>query len=317
MVITQSRRLSPMLATLTHETFSHPDWLFETKLDGQRFLAFRDGDDVRLMSRNRKDISRGYPELVAAFAEQDADDFVVDGEIVAFEDGRTSFAALQPRMQAREPRYASRWVEIYAYLFDLLRLDGRDTTRLPLRERKRLLADAISFTDPLRYSEHREADGEAYHREACERGWEGVIAKRADSPYVQSRSTDWLKFTCVSDQELVIGGFTDPSGSRRGFGALLVGYYDNDALVYAGKVGTGYNERTLADLRRRMDDLEQPESPFTGEIRQPGVHWVRPELVGQFGFTEWTRDGRLRHPRFKGLRRDKPACDVRRETPGA
>jgi DNA ligase D-like protein (predicted ligase) len=309
-----------MLATLTDRRFSHPDWIFERKLDGVRALAFRKGDRVRLLSRNRKDLSRTYPEVVEALAGQPALDVVVDGEVVAFEGRQTSFARLQGRMQLRDPdRARSSGIAIFYYAFDLLHLEGHDLTRLPLRRRKSLLRQGLRFADPLRFLTHRAEHGERYHREACDRGWEGLIAKRASAPYTSGRSTDWLKFKCVADQELVIGGFTDPKGSRAGFGALLVGHYEDGKLAYAGKVGTGYNEGVLRDLREEMDRLAREDPPFelrTGNLPRRDVHWVEPRLVGQIGFTEWTGDGRLRHPRFQGLRRDKNATDVVRERPG-
>ena len=176
---------------------------------------------------------------------------------------------------------------------------------------------ALSFEDPIRYTTHTDAEGEAAWREACAKGWEGVIAKRAESPYVQRRSTDWLKFKCVNRQEFVIGGFTDPHGSRVGFGALLVGFYEGDdenrQLRYAGKVGTGYDTRTLLELGAKLRALEMKRSPFAEPVSEKGAHWVRPELVAEVGFTEWTVDGKLRHPRFLGLRDDKPAQSVVKE----
>jgi DNA ligase D-like protein (predicted ligase) len=204
---------------------------------------------------------------------------------------------------------------VYYYVFDVLHLDGYDVRGLPLRERKRLLRDAVHFADPLRFTAHRNTTGEEEFRKACARGDEGVIAKRADSPYAAGRSRDWLKFKCVRDQELVIGGYTAPKGSRIDFGALLVGYFDGDDFVYAGKVGTGFNASVLNDLHARMRRLEQEHSPFTrGRVRERDVHWVEPRLVAQIGFTEWTRDGLLRHPRYTGLRDDKNAREVVRES---
>lgn len=307
---------APMLATLTDKRFSDPDWIYERKFDGERALCFRKGDRVRLLTRNRKDIEDTYPELVDALLGQVCQDFIADGEIVAFDGAVTSFSRLQQRMQIKNPDEArSSGVAVYYYLFDLLHLDGCDLDRLSLRARKALLKDAIAFTDPLRYTSHRNRGGVAYYEEACAKGWEGVIAKRADSAYRHSRSTDWLKFKCAKGQELVIGGFTEPHGSRVGFGALLVGYYDDGKLRYAGKVGTGYDDAFLADFRERLDALARKTSPFADEVREKEVTWVSPELVGEFGFTEWTSSGKLRHPRFLGLRRDKTAGEVVRETP--
>jgi bifunctional non-homologous end joining protein LigD len=313
----QPQWIPPMLATLTDRYFSDPDWLFERKLDGIRLLAYRSGSRVRLLSRNRLERTGSYPEVAAALGAQDVSDFVVDGEVVAFEGRQTSFGRLQGRSGIDDPARARRSrIAIKLYLFDLLHLDGHDVTRLPLRVRKQLLRRALTYGDPLRYMTHRVEQGEAYHREACGKGWEGIIAKRASAPYVGRRSPDWLKFKCVADQELVIGGWTDPKGSRTALGALLVGYFEDGRLHYAGKVGTGYNAGTLADLRRRLDPLERQDPPFDrGELPRKGVHWVEPKLVAQIGFTEWTGDGRLRHPRFRGLRHDKRARDVVRERP--
>jgi bifunctional non-homologous end joining protein LigD len=204
-------------------------------------------------------------------------------------------------------------VEVFYYIFDVPHLAGYDMTAVGLRHRKVLLAGARSFDDPLRFTTHRDTEGEAVYQEACAEGWEGVIANRAVSPYVQRRSTDWLKFKCVNRQEFVIGGFTDPRGSRVGFGALLVGYYEDGDLRYAGKVGTGYDTRTLLELGKQLRELETKDSPFAEPVREKGAHWVRPELVAEVGFTEWTNDGKLRHPRFLGLRNDKPARSVVRE----
>lgn len=306
----------PMLATLTDEPFSDEGWIYERKLDGVRCLAFRDGDRVRLLSRNRKDQNRTYPELVEAIDRQKAEDFVVDGEIVAFEGGVTSFARLQQRLKITDPEKARRsGVAVSFYLFDVLHLQGHDTTELYLRDRKRLLKQALDFENPLRFSTHRNSEGEAYLEEACRKGWEGLIAKRADSTYVHGRSKDWLKFKCVARQELVIGGWTDPQGERIGLGALLVGYYEDGELRYAGKVGTGYDQETLRDLSDRLSSIERKTPPFADPdgISKKGVHWVSPKLVAEVGFTEWTSDGKLRHPRFVGLRKDKDPEDVVRE----
>jgi DNA ligase D-like protein (predicted ligase) len=309
--------MSPMLATLTEERFSDPGWIFEPKLDGERCLTFRKDSRLRLMSRNKLKLNDHYPELAEALLRQAAADFVVDGEIVAFEGARTSFARLQRRMQVANPERARRTgVAVYYYLFDLLHVAGYDMTKLPLRDRKALLRKMFRFTDPLRFTRHRNEKGEAYLEELCEKGWEGVIAKRADAPYTHKRSRDWLKFKCVNDQEFVIGGYTEPKGKRKGLGALLIGYYEGDRLVYAGKVGTGFSDETLDDLVRRLLPLERDEPPFAPDrLPHREVHWVAPKLVVQIGFTEWTADGQLRHPRYRGLRRDKRPRDVTRERP--
>lgn len=307
-----------MAATLTDARFSDPDWMFERKLDGERCLAWVDGGTVRLRSRNDLRLDDTYPELVDALAQRTEADLVVDGEVVAFERGRTSFARLQKRLGVRsavEARDRAGRVAVYYYLFDVLWCGGYDVRALDLRSRKAVLRRAVDFGDPLRFSAHRNGSGEAYYAYACRHGWEGVIAKRTSSPYVGRRSRDWLKMKCEAGQELVIGGFTEPQGSRIGFGALLVGYNDGGQLRYAGKVGTGYDASNLVSLRHALEELERAAPPFSDRVRERGAHWVRPELVAQVGFTEWTSDGKLRHPRFLGLRRDKTAAEVVRERP--
>jgi bifunctional non-homologous end joining protein LigD len=310
--------LDPELATLTQERFSDPAWIFERKLDGERCLAFRAGGQVRLMTRNQKEDTTTYPEIAEALAGQPAGDFIVDGEIVAFEGSQTRFGRLQQRLGVRHPGAALRTkVPVYYYIFDVLWAGDRDLRPLPLRERKRLLRGLLTFDDPLRFTEHRDTDGEAYYREACARGWEGVIAKRADAPYQAGRSRDWLKFKCENGQEFVIGGFTDPQGTRTGFGALLLGYHDADGrLVYAGKVGTGFSRADLDGMHAALAALERDRPAFDrGRLPRSHVHWVEPRLVGQVGFSEWTADGQLRHPKFQGLRDDKDPADVVREMP--
>jgi DNA ligase D-like protein (predicted ligase) len=299
-----------MKAVLWDEPFSDPGWIFERKLDGVRCLAHRyDGGAVQLVSRTDRSMNGDYPELVRALEAEPCGDFVVDGEVVAFDRrGVTSFSRLQRRHRER--------VAVSFYLFDVLRLDGRDVRDLPLRGRKAQLRRALRFGGPVRFSPHRNEHGEELFRDACRKGLEGIMAKRADSPYRATRSSDWRKLKCHAEQELVIGGYTAPQGSRTDFGALLVGYFEDGELSYAGKVGTGFDQHTLSDLGKRLRELERDDPPFAHVHPIPrGTHWVEPELVGQIAFTEWTRDGRLRHPRFLGLRTDKPARDVVRERP--
>jgi DNA ligase D-like protein (predicted ligase) len=297
-------RVEPMKAVLTRERFSDPEWIYERKLDGIRGVAIVARDGARLLSRNGLDLGARFPELASALA-RSARGAVLDGEIVAFEGAATSFARLQ-RPGGRRPR-------AYYYAFDLLHLAGRDVTALPLRARKGLLRRALAVAGPVRLTPYRNREGVALYEEACRRGWEGVIAKRADAPYAHGRSADWLKFTCTAQQELVIGGFTAPRGARADLGALLLGHFEDGRLRYAGKVGTGFTRAVLRDLAERLAPLRADASPFADPVRVAGATWVRPELVAQVGFSEWTRDGRLRHPRFLGLRDDKPAAEVVRE----
>jgi DNA ligase D-like protein (predicted ligase) len=305
-----------MKAVLTDRPFSDPDWVFERKLDGIRCGAQRRRGEVTLSSRSGEALGRTYPELVEALSVP-GPDVLVDGEIVAFAAGRTSFERLQQRMGIHDPARARQSpVAVYYYLFDLLELDGEDLRPRPLRERKAALQRTIDFRGRLRFTPYRHGDGEALLDQACARGWEGLIAKRADSPYVATRSRNWLKLKCNRSQELVIGGWTAPQGSRQRFGALLVGYHEHGGLRYAGKVGTGFDRAMLERLGDELERRERPSPPFTAGAGLPSrARWVEPELVAQIAFTEWTRDGKLRHPRFQGLRTDKPAREVVREEP--
>ncbi len=315
----------PALATLTKQRFSRDGWIFERKLDGMRVIASRSGEIVKLRSRNDLDAAGSFPEVVETLESQGLPDFVVDGEVVAFDGAQTSFALLQRRMHISNPDKARRsGVTVFYYVFDLLHLDGHSTRGLPLRERKALLRDLLDWQDPLRFTRHRNADGESYFEEACGKGWEGLIAKRADSIYRTGRTPDWLKFKCEQGQEFVIGGWTEPQGARSGFGALLLGYYDDaGGLRYAGKVGTGFDATRLATVLKQLQALSTPQPPYDastlpkGQAWRRSTHWVKPELVAQIAFSEWTRDGQLRHPRFQGLRTDKEARQVVREVPGA
>lgn len=307
---------SPMLATLVDEVVQGQDWVFERKLDGIRLVVVRDGDRVRLVTRNRLDRTARYPELEEALAAQACDRFVADAEVVAFDGTTTSFSRLQQRSGLTGQEALDTGVAVRLYLFDLMHLDGDDLVDRPLRERKALLRRALEFHDPLRFCAHRNADGQAYLEEACRRGWEGLIAKRADSRYRTGRGRDWLKLKCVARQEVVIGGWTDPQGSRAGLGALLVGYHDDSgALRYAGRVGTGFDEARLGELSALLGSRGRSTSPFSAAPEGSGVHWVTPDLVCEVGFTEWTGGGRLRHPRFLGLRDDKDPAEVVREVP--
>jgi ATP-dependent DNA ligase len=278
--------LEPMAATLTDQRFTGPDWVFERKFDGIRLLVFKNGATVGLFSRNR--LPQHMPRLADTISRLPIRELILDGELT--------------------------WGEHGAYhVFDVMWLDGRDLTALPLDERRAILL-SLALPPPLHPTERLE-DDRPWER-ACREGWEGVIAKRRDSRYEHRRSPHWLKMKCEATQELVVGGFTDPQRSRVGLGALLVGYYDGDDLVFAGKVGTGFDTALLLDLRARLDAIEIAAPPFTKGTGLPRVraHWVRPEIVVQVGFIEWTVHGKLRHPRLLGVRTDKAAREVVRET---
>jgi bifunctional non-homologous end joining protein LigD len=284
--------LEPMAATLTQERFTAPEWIFERKLDGIRLLAFKEAEHVRLLSRNRLPQNAAYPSIVEAILRLPVHDVIVDGEATGVW-GRPGKVAY--------------------HVFDILWLDGRDVTSLSLDERRALL-DELPLRSPLERVVSL-TDAKPWER-ACQDGWEGVIAKRRDSRYEHRRSPHWLKMKCEATQELVVGGFTDPQGGRVGLGALLVGYFAHDDFVFAGKVGTGFDTKLLLDLRARLDTLEIAKSPFTKAIGLPRLraHWVRPAIVVQVAFVEWTVNGKLRHPRLLGIRTDKPPRDVVRES---
>ena len=306
-----------MLATLTSRRDFGDDWLLERKLDGERCIAHKDGREVRLESRTGKDLTSTYPEITAAVAAQRARSLVLDGEVCAFDGEQTSFSRLQQRLGVSRPSPAL----VAAYpvvfcVFDLLEVDGEDLTDRPLTERRARLLKAVRPAAALLLTEAWRDDSQRRFAEACRRRWEGLIAKRADAPYIAARSNFWLKLKCAWEQEFVIGGYTDPAGSRTDFGALLVGYYENGRLRYAGKVGTGFSNATLRELGAKLRQLEIPEPPFLDVRPIPrGTHWTRPELVAQIAFAEWTNEGRLRQPRFLGLRDDKPPTEVVRELP--
>jgi bifunctional non-homologous end joining protein LigD len=283
--------ITPMAATLTQERFATPEWTFERKLDGIRLLAYKRGDDVQLYSRNRLPQNDAYPSVLRAIAALPADEVILDGEATGVW-GRSGATAY--------------------HVFDILWLNGRETMSLTLEARRALLAK-LPLKAPL--ARVPPIDEPSPWERACREGWEGVIAKRRDSTYEQRRSKHWLKMKCEASQELVVGGFTDPQGARTGLGALLVGYYEGDDFVFAGKVGTGFDTALLVELRATLDRLEIPVSPFTKATGLPRLraHWVQPSLVVQVAFLEWTGHGKMRHSRLLGVRRDKSPREVVRE----
>lgn len=305
--------LEPMKATLEHEPFFEPGWIYERKLDGIRILAYRQDNEVHLYTRNRKERDQTYPEITEALRKQEGE-WILDGEIVALDGDITSFQMLQKRIGISDAdRSRDTGVDVYYYVFDILSLDGKNLAGMGLLERKEILKRSLDFADPIRYLDHR-TDGKKYYKDACRKGWEGLIAKKSDSAYVHARSKKWLKFKCQRGQEFVIGGYTDPKGNRIGFGALLIGYYENGNLRYAGKVGTGYSDRFLREFERKLKENERATNPFFNPIDQGNAHFVVPKFIAQIRFTEWTSEGKLRHPTFLGLRCDKDAKEIVRES---
>jgi bifunctional non-homologous end joining protein LigD len=293
--------VTPMKAVLTADRPAGPGWVFERKLDGIRCLAVKDGGPTRLYSRNELSLNDRYAPLAAALDAVPAGGFVIDGEAVTFVDGRDRFGGGEGG-------------ELDYYVFDVLFADGRDLRSRPLEERRAVLERMFRWDGPLHIPEQMTGDGASLLADACRDGWEGLVAKRLGSRYVSARSRDWLKLKCKHAQELVIGGFTAPQGSRTDLGALLVGYFDGDRLRYAGKVGTGFTRATLQELSGRLGPLVRDTPPFEPEKAIPrAATWVEPELVAQIAFMEWTSDGRLRHPSFLGLRIDKAPREVVRE----
>ena len=309
------RGFEPQLATLVSEPPEGDDWLHEIKFDGYRILARLEGGRVRLLSRNDKDWTARLPAIAEAVARLPARAALLDGEAVVLQpDGTTSFQALQNVLGGEQRG------ELVYMVFDLLHRDGRDLRGLPLEERKAALRELIPAgkgAGVIRFSDHVIGGGAAFLRQACRLRLEGALSKRRDAPYRSGRGRDWLKVKCGRRQEVVIGGFTPPAGSRVGLGALLVGVYEGPRLVYAGKVGTGFSTADLRSLTSKLRALEQRASPFEPAPREKGARWVAPTLVGEVAFTEWTGDGKMRHPSFQGLREDKPAREVRREVEAA
>lgn len=310
--------IKPMLATLTDDYFDDPDWIFERKLDGERCILIIEKGEVCIYSRNEKKLNNTYPEFEQAIKKKSYPDLIIDAEIVTFDGKVTSFSKLQDRMQIKDRQEAlDSEVEVYLYMFDIMYYENYNLDQLSLKNRKKILKTVMRWEDPIRLVSHRNETGKSYHEQACKKGWEGIIAKDGTSTYVHSRSKKWLKFKCAKGQELVIAGFTDPEGERVGFGALLVGFYKDDSLQYAGKVGTGYDDEFLEKWRKKFDDIERDSSPFENFNDKEGGknHWIKPKYVGEFGFTEWTNDNKLRHPRFIGMRYDKDPEDVTKELP--
>src|SRR6185369_5273656 len=309
--------LSPQLATLTDVPPAGPEWVHELKYDGYRALVRVEKGKARILSRSGKDWTQAMAGVARAAAALPVDAAWLDGEVVVMQaDGRSSFQALQNALSGDAA------VPLTYVVFDAPFLDGRDLRKLPLVARKQAVHALIARAgdqDVVRYADHIEGAGAAFFAQAVKHGVEGIVSKRRDAPYESRRTTTWRKVRGQQRQEFVIGGWTPPAGGRVGLGALLIGVRDADALKFVGRVGTGFSDRLLRELRAKLESMEQKSSPFVkGTIAPPkGSRFVRPELVAEVGFTEWTDDGQLRHPTFLGLREDKPATDVVRERPMA
>jgi bifunctional non-homologous end joining protein LigD len=296
-------RVSPMLATLVDAPFARPNWVFEEKYDGVRILAYKEGSGVWLISRNAVDRTARYPEIAAAIGRLKPQTLLLDGEVVAFDAKHVSRFQLLQQGKGR-PQYA---------VFDCLYANGHDLRKEALSLRRATLERMVKPSDLLLLSARLAADGlKAFHM-AKRRGLEGIVGKNLSSIYVERRSTEWLKVKVHQEDEFVIGGFTQPTGSRQHFGALLLGVYSGNQLRYVGKVGTGFDEKTLASLHRKFQPLIRAKPPFASEVRERGATFLSPQLIAQVSFTEWTKDGKLRHPVFLGLRDDKKAKEVVRQ----
>jgi len=314
-----------MLATLVDKPFDSDEWLYEVKWDGYRAVTFLDGKSVRLVSRNQNDLTAAYPELHEIPKSIKARTAILDGEIVALdEEGRSSFGLMQQRTGVgeggRRIRRTRDDIPVVYYVFDLLYLDGYDLTQADLELRKQLLASIVNSGELLRCSDHYVGQGTALFQAAAQRGLEGIVAKRRASCYVQKRSSEWLKIKVVRRQECVIGGYTDPRGARENFGSLVLGLYDDEGrLIPVGQAGSGFTGQTHEQMWKKLHALEAPRNPFFGKVESDRrLHFVKPELVAEIKFTEWTHEGhsggiKMRAPVFQGLRLDKKPAECKFE----
>jgi bifunctional non-homologous end joining protein LigD len=296
-------RISPMLATLVDAPFAKQNWVFEEKYDGVRILAYKEGSHISLISRNAIDRTTRYPEIAAAVNKLRPQTLALDGEVVVFDSKRVSRFQMLQQGKGR-PQYA---------IFDCLYGNGDDLRNEALSVRRGTLERLVKPSSSLLLSARLASNGLEAFAMASRRGLEGVVGKNLSSVYVQGRSKEWLKVKVHQEDEFVIGGFTEPTGSRHHFGALLLGVYSQGQLRYVGKVGTGFDEETLASLHRKFKGLIREKSPFSSEVRERAVTFLAPRLVAQISFAEWTKDGRLRHPVYLGLRDDKSAKEVVRQ----
>jgi bifunctional non-homologous end joining protein LigD len=307
--------ITPQLATLVKEPPSGMQWLHELKFDGYRMLCRVDRGKVTFWSRNGKDWTEKFPGVAEAVRSLSVTNAILDGEIVVVDaQGRSSFQKLQRSM--------GKAVTAFVYeVFDLIYLDGFSLTKSPLKQRKALLEDVCKASGKrglIRYSDHIEGNGDAFFKNACEYGIEGIVSKLADSPYESTRNRNWLKVKCNKQQEFVIAGYTPSSKGLPGFGSLILAVYEKGKLVYAGRVGTGFTFKQRSELKKELDKISLETSPLSVIPKDPGLrqaHWTEPKLVAEVTFAEWTSDGSIRHPSFQGLREDKTSKEVVRELP--
>lgn len=306
--------VTPMLATTTQPPPIDKNWIFENKLDGYRALIFSNKGQIKIMSRNKKDLTPHFPEILAAFRNISKHDFILDGEIVVVKGQTTSFKSLEERLSLGPTPQALKKLPIFFYAFDLIYVDGYYCEALPLLKRKALLKAVFPLKKPLFHLTHYAfKEKEALFKKVKKCGWEGLMAKDGTSSYSHHRSRAWIKIRWHLKQEFVIGGFTAPQGHRMGFGALLIGYYEGKTLKFAGKVGTGFTQHTLDSLYAALSSIKITHSPFDEVVKERHVTWVKPKLIAEVNFTEWTSDGKLRHPSFEGLRIDKATHKIVRE----
>jgi bifunctional non-homologous end joining protein LigD len=310
--------VAPQLATLVQDPPEGDEWIHELKFDGYRMLSHLNRGQVQFWSRNKKDWTEKFPNLVKALKSFPASTAIVDGEVVIVDKaGRSSFQHLQQSMRT------SATAAFVFQIFDVIYLDGYDLTATPLLQRKQLLEallTSIKGNSPLRYSEHVEGSGEDFFRQACEYKIEGIISKLANSPYESTRNRNWLKAKCIKRQEFVVAGYTPSKNAFPGFGSLILGVHEKGKLIYAGRVGTGFTIKQRLELQKKLDKISQPAMSFSVKPKDPGLrdaHWAKPQLIAEVAFTEWTADGSIRHPSFQGLRDDKKAIDVIREEPAS
>ena len=311
--------IKPMLATLVNDPFSDPEWIFETKWDGFRSVCFVKNGKARFVSRNQIEMTPRYPELSDVPKQIAAKDAILDGEIVALDkDGMPKFQLLQNKLRIRSGSYAhASKAQIVYFVFDLLYVDGFDLMNCSVVERKAKLAEILRPANFIKLSDHIEAEGEEFFRHIEKFHLEGMIAKRAASKYVQKRTSDWLKVKTVMRSEVVIGGYTEPRGARSHFGSLVVGLYRGKDLIYVAHTGGGFNEQTLAKLYKLMQPLKTNACPFKAKPKtNEPVQWVKPRLVAEIKFSEWTADQKMRQPIFLGLREDKKPTDCHFEFEG-